>query len=53
MPRRRLRSDWLKALDFTFTVTNLTDQDYLGGISGGAAWIGAPRTMVFTATADF
>lgn len=46
-------SDWLKALDFTLTINNLTDERYLGGISGGYAWIGAPRTMVFTATADF
>ena len=46
-------SDSLQALDFTLTVNNLTDENYLGGISGGYAWIGAPRTMVFTATADF
>lgn len=46
-------SDSLKALDFALTVNNLTDENYLGGISGGYAWIGAPRTMVFTATADF
>ncbi|KHK89438.1 TonB-dependent receptor [Novosphingobium malaysiense] len=46
-------SDSFKALEFALTVNNLTDEDYLGGISGGYAWIGAPRTMIFTATADF
>jgi outer membrane receptor protein involved in Fe transport len=46
-------SEALKALDFSLTVNNLTDEDYLGGISGDAAWIGTPRTMVFTVTADF
>ena len=46
-------SDMLKTLQFSLTVNNLTDEDYLGAISGGYAWIGAPRTMVFTATADF
>ena len=46
-------SDTLKALEFSLTINNLFDQDYLGGISGGYAWIGAPRTTVFTATADF
>lgn len=46
-------SDTLKALQFGLTINNLTDEDYLGGISGNYAWIGAKRTMVFTATADF
>ena len=46
-------SDMLEGLDFSLVVNNLTDEDYLGGISGGGAWIGAPRTVVFTATADF
>lgn len=46
-------SDWLKAMEFSLNVTNLTDEDYLGGISGNYAWIGAPRTIMFTATADF
>jgi outer membrane receptor protein involved in Fe transport len=46
-------SDVLKTVDFSLTVNNLTDEDYLGGISGNYAWIGAPRTMVFTVTADF
>ena len=42
-----------KGLDFSLTVNNLTDEDYLGGISSNAAWIGAPRTVVFTVIADF
>jgi outer membrane receptor for monomeric catechols len=46
-------TDWLQALDFSLTINNLTDEDYLGGISGNAAWIGAPRSMIFTVTADF
>lgn len=46
-------SDWLKALEFSVNVTNLTDESYLGGISSNYAWIGTPRTMVFSATADF
>lgn len=46
-------SDRFKALEFALTVNNLTDESYLGGISGNYAWIGAPRTMVFSATADF
>lgn len=46
-------SERLKALEFGMTVNNLTDEDYLGGISGNYAWIGAPRTFMFTATADF
>ncbi|MDD3800327.1 MAG: TonB-dependent receptor, partial [Novosphingobium sp.] len=37
-------SDTLKGVDFSLTVNNLTDEDYLGGISGNYAWIGAPRT---------
>ena len=46
-------SDILKDLEFALTVNNLTDERYLGGISGGYAWIGAPRTAIFTVTADF
>jgi iron complex outermembrane recepter protein len=42
----------LEALEFVLNVTNLTDESYLGGISGGAAWIGAPRTLVFSVIAD-
>ena len=46
-------SDSLRGLDASIVVNNVTDEDYLGGISGGGAWIGAPRTVVFTLTADF
>ncbi|MCB2074141.1 MAG: TonB-dependent receptor [Novosphingobium sp.] len=46
-------SEMLEGLDFSLVVNNLTDESYLGGISGGGAWIGAPRTLVFTVTADF
>ena len=46
-------SDALKAVDFNLTINNVFDEDYLGGISGGGAWIGAPRTWVLSATLDF
>ncbi len=46
-------SDTLDAVDLSLVINNLFDEDYLGGISGGGAWIGAPRTVVFTATIDF
>lgn len=46
-------SDILQGLDLSLVVNNLLDEDFLGGISGGGAWIGAPRTVVFTLTADF
>ncbi|WP_462159635.1 TonB-dependent receptor domain-containing protein [Pseudoalteromonas sp. GB56] len=31
-------------MELRLTINNLTDESYLGGISGQAAWIGAPRT---------
>lgn len=40
-------------LDLSLNVTNLTNERYLGGISGNYAWIAAPRTAVVTLTADF
>ncbi|WP_284052937.1 TonB-dependent receptor domain-containing protein [Stakelama marina] len=46
-------SQTLKGMELTLNVNNLLDKDYLGGISGGGAWIGAPRTTVLTATFDF
>jgi outer membrane receptor protein involved in Fe transport len=46
-------SDTLKGLDFSFLVNNLTDEEYLGGTSGGSAWIGPNRTASITITADF
>lgn len=45
--------DFLQGLDFGIVVNNLFDESYLGGISGGGAWIGAPRTAAFTVTFDF
>ncbi len=46
-------SDSFTGIDASLVINNLTDEDYLGGISGNGAWIGAPRTIVFTLTADF
>lgn len=46
-------ADFLQGFDFGIVVNNLFDESYLGGISGGGAWIGAPRTAAFTATVDF
>jgi len=46
-------ADFLQGYDFGIVVNNLFDESYLGGISGFGAWIGAPRTAVFTATFDF
>ncbi len=45
-------SEYLQGFDFGIVVNNLFDESYLGGISGGGAWIGAPRTAAFTATVD-
>lgn len=46
-------SEALAGVDLSLVANNLTGESYLGGISGGGAWIGAPRTVVFTATVDF
>lgn len=46
-------SDMLSALEFRLVANNVTDERYLGGISGDYVWIGAPRTISFTMTADF
>lgn len=46
-------SDALQNFDFRFTINNLFDEDYLAGISGQGAWIGAPRTAAFTITGRF
>lgn len=41
-------------VDLSLVVNNLFDESYLGGISGGnGAWIGAPRTAVFSVSANF
>ena len=46
-------SEDLSNVDFRITVNNVFDEDWLSGISGNGAWISAPRTVVFSATADF
>ncbi len=47
-------SDDLSNLDLRLTVNNLTDESYLGTHAfNSGAWLGAPRTVVFTMTADF
>lgn len=43
----------LRGIDLSLVVNNLLDEDHIAGISGNAAWIGAPRTVVATATLDF
>ena len=46
-------SEDLSNVDFRITVNNVFDEDWLSGISGNGAWVSAPRTVVFSATADF
>lgn len=41
------------SIDLRLTINNLFDESYLGGIAGQSAWIGAPRTAAFNATARF
>ncbi|MFN3522774.1 MAG: TonB-dependent receptor domain-containing protein [Phenylobacterium sp.] len=43
----------LKGFDLTLTVNNLTDESYLAGADGSTAFIGAPRTVTISLTADF
>lgn len=43
----------LDSMELRFTINNLFDESYLGGIAGQSAWIGAPRTAAFNATFDF
>jgi len=43
----------IKNLEFRLTVNNLFDEDYLGGVAGQSAWIGAPRTTTLNFTATF
>ncbi|TGD71509.1 TonB-dependent receptor [Mangrovimicrobium sediminis] len=45
--------EFLRGVDISFLVNNLFDEEYLGGISGGAAWIGPGRSASLTVTADF
>ncbi|MCB2076839.1 MAG: TonB-dependent receptor [Novosphingobium sp.] len=46
-------NDLIRDVSLDLVVNNLTDESYLGGISGDYAWIGAPRSVVVTLTADF
>jgi len=43
----------IKDLEFRLTVNNLMDENYLGGVAGGGAWIGAPRTTTLNLKASF
>jgi len=42
----------MRGMAFNLVINNLTDESYLGGISGGGAWIGAPRTVALSVTLD-
>jgi len=42
-----------KHYELRLTVNNLTDSHYLGGVSSGTAYIGAPRTAALNISADF
>ena len=48
---------WIKSLDFTLSVTNLANRRYLATLGDdstpGYYYIGAPRTFVLTASAQF
>ena len=46
-------SDQLSGASVTIQATNLTDKRYLGGGGGGAAFLGAPRTVTASLTLDF
>ncbi len=43
----------IKELNIRATVNNITDEDYLAGVAGQAAWIGAPRTAAINFSATF
>ena len=42
-----------RGVDLRLVINNLTNESYLGGISGQGAWIGAPRTASLSLTMDF
>lgn len=47
-------SDDLSNVDLRITVNNLFDKEYLGSIAvNSGAWIGSPRTVALSLTADF
>lgn len=43
----------LQGMSIRFNVNNLTDERYLGGVAGGAAWIAPGRTATASLTLDF
>ena len=43
----------LQSLEIRLTINNITDESYLGGVAGQAAWIGAPRTAALNIKAAF
>lgn len=46
-------SDKVSDVEIRLTVNNLSDESYLGGVSGESAWIGAPRTSAINIKASF
>jgi iron complex outermembrane receptor protein len=58
LPVRNAVLPLFKSLDFTLSVTNFTDKHYLATLGDGSSdpgyyYIGAPRTGVFTVSANF
>lgn len=43
----------VKAMELRFTINNITDKSYLGGVANQSAWIGAPRTAAINFKAEF
>ena len=43
----------IESMDIRVTINNINDESYLGGIAGGSAWIGAPRTAAANITLKF
>ncbi|WP_444941176.1 TonB-dependent receptor domain-containing protein [Microbulbifer sp. ZKSA004] len=43
----------LRGANLNLVINNLLDEDYLGTVVSGGAWIGAPRTASLSATIDF
>ncbi|WP_240007949.1 TonB-dependent receptor [Pseudaquidulcibacter saccharophilus] len=46
-------SDKLKGVEARLTISNLTNEKYINGISDGAVYPGAPRTLLFSVSAEF
>ncbi|GBL03895.1 hypothetical protein [Glaciecola sp. KUL10] len=43
----------IKNMQIRMTINNLFDENYLGGIAGQSAWIGAPRTAAVNLRFEF